>query len=173
MHEMRNADAETNLRATTTTVFLKNPTILDSSESSTTSSSADQATPLASTAAAPSTNATSASTAGPSLPAPPHPPLTPGCSSHAFPLLHPHAHAHAHGNAATNTASSTSSGGMAAPPPPSSGILDGFEYEVFDPLNWMLDGLVDFPYAPATAGSPGPGASTGKSAGAAVEGAIG
>ena len=26
---------------------------------------------------------------------------------------------------------------------------DGFEpnYEVFDPLNWMLDGLVEFPYS--------------------------
>ncbi|MCJ1293146.1 hypothetical protein MMC34_004699 [Xylographa carneopallida] len=40
--------------------------------------------------------------------------------------------------------------------PPSSTILGGaitpngestYEYEVFDPLNWMLDGLVDFPYS--------------------------
>ncbi len=26
------------------------------------------------------------------------------------------------------------------------GFLEA-NYEVFDPLNWMLDGLVDFPYA--------------------------
>ena len=35
----------------------------------------------------------------------------------------------------------------------STGMLDDFgmdysqaNYEVFDPLNWMLDGIVDFPY---------------------------
>jgi hypothetical protein len=34
---------------------------------------------------------------------------------------------------------------------PSSGLMGGLgyesTYEVFDPLNWMLDGLVDFPYS--------------------------
>lgn len=34
---------------------------------------------------------------------------------------------------------------------PSSGMMNGSygesNYEVFDPLNWMLDGLVDFPYS--------------------------
>jgi len=36
---------------------------------------------------------------------------------------------------------------------PSSGMMTGgvgyseSNYEVFDPLNWMLDGLVDFPYS--------------------------
>jgi len=36
---------------------------------------------------------------------------------------------------------------------PSHGIMSGgvgyieSNYEVFDPLNWMLDGLVDFPYS--------------------------
>lgn len=34
---------------------------------------------------------------------------------------------------------------------PSSGLMGGLgyesNYEVFDPLNWMLDGLVDFPYS--------------------------
>ncbi len=35
---------------------------------------------------------------------------------------------------------------------PSSGLISGVgysesNYEVFDPLNWMLDGLVDFPYS--------------------------
>lgn len=38
---------------------------------------------------------------------------------------------------------------------PSSGMMGGVggvsysesNYEVFDPLNWMLDGLVDFPYS--------------------------
>ena len=36
----------------------------------------------------------------------------------------------------------------------STGMLDDFttdysqaNYEVFDPLNWMLDGTVDFPYS--------------------------
>ncbi len=36
----------------------------------------------------------------------------------------------------------------------STGMLDDFgmdygqaNYEVFDPLNWMLDGIVDFPYS--------------------------
>jgi hypothetical protein len=33
---------------------------------------------------------------------------------------------------------------------PGNGMASGFNeanYEVFDPLNWMLDGLVDFPYS--------------------------
>ncbi len=35
---------------------------------------------------------------------------------------------------------------------PSSGMMGNMNfmesnYEVFDPLNWMLDGLVDFPYS--------------------------
>ena len=35
---------------------------------------------------------------------------------------------------------------------PSQGLMTGVgygesNYEVFDPLNWMLDGLVDFPYS--------------------------
>ena len=35
---------------------------------------------------------------------------------------------------------------------PSQGFMGGVgygesNYEVFDPLNWMLDGLVDFPYS--------------------------
>jgi len=33
---------------------------------------------------------------------------------------------------------------------PGSGMATGYNeanYEVFDPLNWMLDGLVDFPYS--------------------------
>ena len=48
--------------------------------------------------------------------------------------------------------------------PPSSTILGGavtpngdstYEYEVFDPLNWMFDGLVDFPYSFTSQGLPG------------------
>lgn len=52
-----------------------------------------------------------------------------------------------------------------APPPPTTGIGSGIlssttgnsnnlpsglmepNYEVFDPLNWMLDGLIEFPYS--------------------------
>jgi hypothetical protein len=49
-----------------------------------------------------------------------------------------------------------SAGRAATPNPslPSSSMLAGSlgyggesNYEVFDPLNWMLDGLVDFPYS--------------------------
>lgn len=40
--------------------------------------------------------------------------------------------------------------GNLSTPGASSGLPSGFmesTYEVFDPLNWMLDGLVDFPYS--------------------------
>jgi len=64
----------------------------------------------------------------------------------------------------TPAASGTDPSLAPAPPPPSTGIgslstaasgtgvslPSGFlepNYEVFDPLNWMLDGLVDFPYS--------------------------
>jgi hypothetical protein len=49
-----------------------------------------------------------------------------------------------------------SAAGAATPNPslPSASMLSGSlgyngesNYEVFDPLNWMLDGLVDFPYS--------------------------
>jgi hypothetical protein len=29
---------------------------------------------------------------------------------------------------------------------PSTGFMES-NYEVFDPLNWLLDGIVDFPYS--------------------------
>jgi len=35
------------------------------------------------------------------------------------------------------------SSGMMGP----TGAYNESNYEVFDPLNWMLDGLVDFPYS--------------------------
>lgn len=45
---------------------------------------------------------------------------------------------------------SSSNGGMTPNHGLPSGMMGGYNesnYEVFDPLNWMLDGLVDFPYS--------------------------
>jgi hypothetical protein len=39
-------------------------------------------------------------------------------------------------------ASTTSAAGSL----PSTGFMES-NYEVFDPLNWLLDGIVDFPYS--------------------------
>lgn len=69
-----------------------------------------------------------------------------------------------HSSTVTPGGSGTDPSLAPAPPPPSTGIgtlstsasgtgvslPSGFleaNYEVFDPLNWMLDGLVDFPYS--------------------------
>ena len=41
--------------------------------------------------------------------------------------------------------SSSQLGGTVTPGPDNS--FGESNYEVFDPLNWMLDGLVDFPYS--------------------------
>lgn len=57
--------------------------------------------------------------------------------------------------AATNGVSLTTNGVSTTAPPSSVlganamggfGVNDQANYEVFDPLNWMLDGLVDFPF---------------------------
>jgi hypothetical protein len=69
-----------------------------------------------------------------------------------------------HSSTVTPGASGTDPSLAPAPPPPSTGIgalgtsasgaavglASGYlepNYEVFDPLNWVLDGLVDFPYS--------------------------
>lgn len=45
--------------------------------------------------------------------------------------------------------------GAGTPSNISGGLPSGFmepNYEVFDPLNWLLDGLVDLPYSYSTMG---------------------
>lgn len=45
--------------------------------------------------------------------------------------------------------------GIQPPPSQVNGLPSGFmepNYEVFDPLNWLLDGLVDLPYSYSTVG---------------------
>ena len=45
--------------------------------------------------------------------------------------------------------------GVQAPSSSVTGLPSGFmepNYEVFDPLNWLLDGLVDLPYSYSTMG---------------------
>lgn len=45
--------------------------------------------------------------------------------------------------------------GVGAPSSGAGGLPSGFmepNYEVFDPLNWLLDGLVDLPYSYSTMG---------------------
>lgn len=45
--------------------------------------------------------------------------------------------------------------GIGAPSSVPGGLPSGFmepNYEVFDPLNWLLDGLVDLPYSYSTMG---------------------
>lgn len=44
---------------------------------------------------------------------------------------------------------------LGAATPNADGLVSESNYEVWDPLNWMLDGLVEFPYSMGVGGQMG------------------
>jgi len=51
------------------------------------------------------------------------------------------------GSITPNNNNGLPSGNSGLPSSGMGGVYNESNYEVFDPLNWMLDGLVDFPYS--------------------------